>query len=151
MLYIFYPNKKIHKSKKQLRPDETYIEYKDEGGFVGNEIEKLSKKRKLFWLYLKVVDFLDKLSDEEDLETYFKLELLRGIGDGIIEMRIPKTDKRGVFRIYYCNSELKIENNASILLEAEYKDEDPKKIELAKSKKSEYLEEIKRRRKNGES
>ena len=94
---------------------------------------------------------MDKLSDEEDLETYFKLELLKGIGDGIIEMRIPKTDKRGVFRIYYCNSELKIENNASILLEAEYKDEDPKKIELAKSKKSEYLEEIKRRRKNGES
>ena len=151
MLYIFYPNKNIHINKSQLKPGAIYIEYKDEGGYVGKEIENLYKKRKYAWLYLKVIDFLDKLADEDDLSEYFDLERLNGIGDGITEMRIPKTDRRGVFRIYYCDSELKREDGASILLEAEYKDSEPVKISSAKSRKREYLEEIKKERKSGKN
>lgn len=148
MLYIFYPNKNIHINKSQLKPGAIYIEYKDEGGYVSNEIDNLFKKRKYNWLYLKVVDFLDKLADEDDLSAYFNQDLLKGIGDGLIEMRIPKTDKKGVFRIYYCNSELKRECGASVLLEAEYKHGDPMKIESARKRKSEYLEKIKKEKKN---
>ena len=101
MFYIFYPKENIHINKSQLEKDMTYIEYKDEGGYVSIEINNLFKKRKNNWLYLKVVDFLDKLAEEDDLSAYFNLELLKAIGDGLIEMRIPKTDKKGVFRIYY--------------------------------------------------
>lgn len=151
MLYIFYPNKNIHINKELATKDNPYIEYKDEGGYVGNEIAFLYKKRKFTWLYLKVVDFLDKLSVEDDLTDYFKLELLSGLGDGLNEMRIPKTDRRGVFRIYYCDSELERENGASILLDAEYKDGEPKKIETGRARRREYLEEIKKERKNGKN
>lgn len=149
MLYIFYPKENIHINKSQLKKDMVYIEYKDEGGYVSTEIDNLYKKRKNNWLYLKVVDFLDKLADEEDLSAYFNLRLLEAIGDGLIEMRIPKTDKRGVFRIYYCNSALKRECGVSVLLEAEYKHNDPMKIESARKRKSEYLEKIKKEKKNG--
>ena len=102
MLYIFHPKKNVHIKKSQLPKGMTYIEYKDEGGYVSSEIGFLYKKRKYNWIYLKVVDFLDKLAEEEDLSDYFKLELLYNLGDGLIEMRIPKTNKKGVFRIYYC-------------------------------------------------
>ena len=149
MLYIFYPKENVHINKSQLEKDMPYIEYKDEGGYVSTEINNLLKKRKYNWLYLKVVDFLDKLAEDDDLSAYFNLELLKAIGDGLIEMRIPKTDKKGVFRIYYCNSELKRECGASVLLEAEYKHGDPMKIESARKRKSEYLEKIKKEKKNG--
>ncbi len=148
MLYIFYPKENVHINKSQLEKDMPYIEYKDEGGYVSTEINNLLKKRKYNWLYLKVVDFLDKLAEDDDLSAYFNLELLKAIGDGLIEMRIPKTDKKGVFRIYYCNSELKRECGASVLLEAEYKHGDPMKIGAARKRKSEYLEKIKKERKN---
>lgn len=150
MLYIFYPGTDIHKNKSQLKNGDVYIEYKDEGGYVGNEILTLSKKRKFFWIYAKVVDFLDKLAEEEDLSAYFDIGSLKGIGDSIVEMRIPKTDKKGVFRIYYCNSMLKSEYGASILLEAEFKTGKPHKIESAKTRQKEYTEKAKRRKKNGE-
>lgn len=151
MFYIFYPNTNIHKNKSQLKEGDIYIEYKDEGGYVGNEILSLSKKRKFFWIYAKVVDFLDKLANEDDLSAYFDTEKLKYLGDSIIEMRIPKTDKKGVFRIYYCDSELKSECGASILLDAEFKTGEPRKIESAKSKQKQYTETIKRRIKNGEN
>lgn len=53
MLYIFYPKENIHINKSQLEKDMPYIEYKDEGGYVSNEIDNLFKKRKYNWLYLK--------------------------------------------------------------------------------------------------
>ncbi len=151
MLYIFYPKENIHINKSQLEKGMLYIEYKDEGGYVSTEIENLYKKRKNNWLYLKVVDFLDKLADEDDLSAYFNLQLLESIGDGLIEMRIPKTDKRGVFRIYYCNSELDRDCGASVLLEAEYKHGDPMKIESARKRKKEYVEKTKKEKKNGKN
>ena len=144
MFYIFYPKTNIHKNRFQLKEGEFYIEYKDEGGYVGAEISILAKKKKFFWIYAKVVDFLDKLANEDDLSVYFETEKLKNIGDNIIEMRIPKTDRRGVFRIYYCNSELKNEHGVSVLLEAEFKTGSPRKIENAKSRQREYSEAIKR-------
>lgn len=148
MFYIFYPRTNIHKNKLQLKEGEIYVEYKDEGGYVGAEISILAKKKRFFWIYAKVVDFLDKLSIEDNLSTYFETEKLKSIGDNVIEMRIPKTDRRGVFRIYYCNSELKKEYGVSVLLEAEFKTGIPCKIKSAKLRQSEYSESIKRRRKN---
>ena len=151
MFYIFYPSTNIHKNKNQLKNGEKYTEYKDEDGYVGKEISTLSKKKKYFWIYAKVVDFLDKLADEDDLSKYFETGKLEGIGDNIIEMRIPKTDSKGVFRIYYCNSELKSETGVSILLEAEFKKGEAQKIESAKKRQKEYHESIMRRKKNGEN
>jgi len=151
MLYVFYPKENIHINESQLIKDMQYIEYKDEGGYVSAEINALYKKKKYRWLYLKVVDFLDKIAEEDDLSSYFSLDLLEGIGDGLIEMRIPKADKRGVFRINYCNSELVRERDVLVLLEAEYKHGDPMKIESARKRKREYIAKTKKEKKNGKN
>lgn len=150
MHYIFYPKTTIHKNKSELKNGESYIEYKDEGGYVGNEISDLLKKNKTRWVYLRVVDLLDKLALEENegLKHYFSNEILKNIRNGITEIRVPKQDKKGVFRIYYCSSELQCEKGASILLESEYKEGDAKKIQTAIDRRTEYKATVERRKKH---
>ena len=93
---------------------------------------------------LKVETFLLTVKALTDLQDLLKSGQIAALGDSLYEMRIPKTLKGGVVRIYFCHAS----ENPQILflLEAEFKhDKEAQKIPSARKRLTEYQEIEKRR------
>jgi|SRR5690554_643596 len=130
---IFFPD------THPFDPDKS--EAKDEGGDVGKEIKGLSKYRQD--LYLRVKSFLKALKKVTDIAPYLQNKQIFKFPqkyDGLYEMRIPKQEKGGVFRIYFCFP--KTDLQTLILLCAELKQKTkPMKLDNALIKLKQYRED----------
>lgn len=126
MIFLFYPDPtECSQSVPLEKPT----------GPVRKEIISLTPKHKD--LYLLVKDYLNKLLAMTDLSQEYQREVLFDLGGGLHEMRIPKTRRGGVFRIYFCYAT----DNPGILvlLDAELKHQkEPKKISSAQGKMEDY-------------
>ena len=89
----------------------------DSEGDVTTFIRKGLSKRKD--LRLKVETFLDHIKNTNSLDFFERSEQISNLSGGLYEMRIPKQDRKGVVRIYFCYHPGT--ENALILLCAELK------------------------------
>ena len=95
-------------------------------------------------LMLLVEAFLKKLAPIKDLAELQKSEEIFPVGEGLWEMRIPKTRKGGVVRIYFCYKPDCPET--LVLLEAELKhDKAGSGIPSARQRQTQYYEKLKRK------
>lgn len=102
---------------------------------VWNTLKRDLKKRQD--LMLKVETFLRRVRGLTDLEPLLKSEEIWALGDGLWEMRIPKTASGGVVRIYFCKDQAKPAN--LILLDAELKHKKaPARRDTAHKRMNEY-------------
>ena len=131
----FFPNTQF------FDPDKS--EPKDEIGDVGKEIRILSKRRPD--LYLRVKSFLKSLKKIVDISVYIRSKQIYKFPkeyDGLYEMRIPKQAQGGVFRIYFCISEMDFQMLMLLCAELKHKTESMK-LDLAFSKMKFYKELVK--------
>lgn len=144
MKYIFYPQENTYESiENQIEK-----KYLNAGGYVGEFFNSLAKKRKTRWVYTKIVAFLNKLADEDDLTNYYKIKTLYCLGNSLYEMRIPKVDSKGVSRIYYCYSRIEEQSNTLVLLEGELKKtKKGQKIDVARKYLNQYRETLDKEKK----
>jgi hypothetical protein len=130
---IFFPD------TQPFDPDKS--EAKDEVGDVGKEIKDLYRHRSD--LYLRVKSFLKALKKVTDIAPYLQNKQIFKFPqkyDGLYEMRIPKQEKGGVFRIYFCFP--KTDLQTLILLCAELKQKTkPMKLDNALIKLKQYRED----------
>jgi len=90
----------------------------------------LSKHKELMLL---VETFLDTVRRNGSLDLMLKSEQIGQLGDGLYEMRIPKSKRGGVVRIYFCYSESN--RQELILLDSELKHETaPSKLKIARKR-----------------
>lgn len=122
-------------------PD-TESQYTDMNGDVGKELKKLSKGDRE--LLLRVQTTLKKLKTAGNLDIFFDTQWMLPF-NGFLELRIPPTRKKGVFRIYCCRDARNPVNLVLLCAEVKHKKK-PMKEEVAKKKYKEYLEMVK----NGE-
>jgi hypothetical protein len=128
MEFLFYPDPVIIKSSQEVLTSRP-------AGAVRKEIDDLSKKHKD--LYTLVKDFLEKLLKSSDLSVYYRIEWLYDLGDGLHEMRIPKTRRGGVFRIYFGYARNR--PDVLVLFDAELKHKpEPDRISSARKKLQDY-------------
>ena len=73
---------------------------KEEQGDVKEFLEHDLQKRND--LRVKVEVAIKKLCENNDQRPFFASGLLENLGDGLYEIRVPKTCSGGVVRIYYC-------------------------------------------------
>ncbi|MBD5412077.1 MAG: hypothetical protein HDR51_04925 [Treponema sp.] len=127
MNFLFYPDTEEFAQN---------IPYEEAEGVVGKEIKKLKKQHKN--IYLRVKSFLNKICEVNNLNEFYERETIRDLGGGLNEIRIPKQNKGGVFRIYFCKS--KNNDNLLILLDAEFKHKKKgERIEIARKKQKTYM------------
>lgn len=99
-----------------------------EEGLVQEFIRKDLKKR--YDLRLLVDVFFEKVRKSNSLDPFYADETIEPLKKGIEEMRIPKTRKGGVVRIYFCKHPQT--PDLLVLLDAELKkDTQPSKIDRA--------------------
>ena len=107
-------------------------------GAVARELERLEEKHKD--LALKVWDFLKRtIGSADELQVYYNDGHLFNLTGGLHEMRIPKTRKGGVFRIYFCFKDFKESSGVLVLLDAELKHKrEAMRINSAREKLRQY-------------
>lgn len=94
-------------------------------------------------LMLRVETFLARLKQLKSLVPLEQTEDIAPLGGGLLEMRIPKTLRGGVVRIYFCYAAG--DEQTIILLEAELKNERaPNKVDVARKRMRFYQEHTKR-------
>lgn len=102
---------------------------------VQNRLRKDLKKR--YDLMLRVETFLKKVRTLAELSALEFSGEVEALGDGLFEMKIPKTASGGVVRLYFCYAEKQADT--LILLEAELKHaKRPKQINNARHRRTEY-------------
>ena len=105
--------------------------------------KKLAKHKEL---YVQVLEFLRKLKETEELETFYTSGWLKQLSGGLHEMRIPPRRPGGVVRIYFSFNPLK--EHSLLILDAELKkDREAEKTDTASKRLTEYQEYLKRRSK----
>jgi putative component of toxin-antitoxin plasmid stabilization module len=85
---------------------------------------------------LRVEVFLKKVQELESLDAHEKSGEIAPLGESLHEMRIPKTRKGGVARVYFAYAN---EPNTIVILDAEFKHErHPIKTESARRRLKAY-------------
>ncbi len=115
----------------------------DETPSVKEFIQKVLNTKKKRRYFLLVNEFLKKLSECDSIDPYVKCQMILPLKKGLYEMRIPKTRKEGVVRIYFqFHPYLK---TTLVLLDAEFKKEkEPSRLDCALGRMKQYNEYAKR-------
>lgn len=102
---------------------------------VQNRLRKDLKKR--HDLMLRVETFLKKVRTLAELSALENSGEVEALGDGLFEMKIPKTASGGVVRLYFCYAES--DAGTIVLLEFELKhNKEAMRISEARRRRNEY-------------